>query len=48
MVMRLLCDVQEIDKIMETLDSIGIKLCVGCTERTLVVSFIILLSVNTV
>jgi hypothetical protein len=28
---------------METLDSIGIKLCVGCTERTVVVSFVILL-----
>jgi len=25
-------------QIMETLDNIGIKLCVGCTERTLVVS----------
>jgi hypothetical protein len=32
----------------QTLDSIGVKLCVGCTERTVVVSFIILLSVCTV
>ena len=32
-------------QIMGTLHSVGIKLCVGCTERTLVVSFIILLFV---
>jgi hypothetical protein len=30
---------------METLDNIGIKLCVGCTERTLIVSYVILLFV---
>jgi len=32
-------------QIMETLDSIGIKLCVGSTERTVLVSFVILLFV---
>jgi len=48
MVMRHLCDVQGMDKIMETLDNIGIKLCIVCTKRTLVVSFIILLSIYTV
>ena len=34
--------IQVMDKTMETLDIIRIKLCVGCTERTLVVSFVIL------
>jgi len=41
---QLVCIVELIStgdgQIMETLDSIGIKLCVGCTERTLVVFFI--------
>jgi len=32
-------------EIMETEDSIEIKLCVGCIERKLVLSFVILLFV---
>jgi hypothetical protein len=41
-------EIQGMDKVMETLDSIGID-CVGCTERTLVeVSFFILLFVYAV
>jgi len=32
-------------QIMETLNNIGIKLCVGCTKRALVLSFVILLFV---
>ena len=35
-------EIQEMDTIMETLDSIRID-CVGCTERTLVESIFILL-----
>jgi len=34
----LLLYIQEMDKIMKTLDTIGIKLFVGCTERILLVS----------
>jgi len=37
------------DKITETPDNIRIKIaCVGCTERTLLVSFVIVLFVYTV
>jgi len=31
-------NIQGIAKIMETLDNVGIKLCVGCTKRALVLS----------
>jgi len=39
-------DLQETDKITETPKNIGIKIvCIGCTERTLLLSFIIVLFV---
>jgi len=40
--------VQGMDEILETLDNMGIKCFVGCTERTSVLSFVILLFVYAV